>query len=84
MEAVEKRIDYVSPEEIALAIAVAVDNSCGMPETDAPAETARLLGFGRTGHDIKSAIATVVERLVDDGTLDRGGGYLIAKRANPT
>ena len=84
MEPVEKRIDYVPPEEIALAVMVAVNSSCGLPEADAPAEAARLLGFGRTGHDIKSAIGIVADELVDDGALECSGGYLIARRAQPT
>ena len=84
LDSAERRIQHVPPEEISLAVLTCVEASCGITETDTLVEAARLLGFGRTGRDIKAAIETVLEVLVDDGTLERSAGYLIARRYRPT
>ena len=84
LEPTEKKIEYVPPEESPWQSLRSWATSCGIDEEDVAAEAARLLGFGRTGRDIKAVIEKVVQTLLNSGTLEHSGEYLFAKRGLST
>jgi hypothetical protein len=51
-----KKIKYVAPEEIRVAIERVVEESYGIAPDDVAAGTCRLLGFGRATDEIRSVI----------------------------
>lgn len=76
MPSTSKKIEYVSPEEVAAAVDRVVRCSYGIRRTSVPAEVARLLGFARTGDDIRASINKVVAKMVQDGLLRDDGTEL--------
>ena len=59
MHATLQRPDMVSPREIAAAIRIATEQNGLLSREDLPVAVARLLGFQRTGSDLKVAILAV-------------------------
>ena len=69
-------IQHVPPSELE-AIVVAIVGACfGVPRRDLTAETARRLGFARTGGRIAEILDSVVQRLLENGNLVETFGML--------
>lgn len=62
-------IEYISEDELALALKTIVKHSFGISPEDLITETARAYGFKRTGDNIYFALRIVYERLLSDGIL---------------
>lgn len=70
------KIAHVAPEEIDRAVSVAVQVSGGMRRDEIPAAAGNVLGYGRTGGDIRTALLEAVDRLLAGGTLVESGDVL--------
>ena len=64
-----KKIETVSPDEVAEAVKMVVESSHGIKRSEAATETARLLGFKRTSKDMRKSIKRVIDKLVKNGDL---------------
>lgn len=64
-----KKISYVSPEELSLAIKNIVNNAVAINREAAIINTGRALGFGRVTEDIKKAIDTVINSMIKKGEI---------------
>jgi hypothetical protein len=51
LPAVSRKVDYISPEEIAAAVRICLDRSYGMTREELIRATGRVLGFERLGTD---------------------------------
>lgn len=76
LEQVDKKIAFVPPEEIAEALRVSVADGLGLTDEEATVEAARLLGFARTGADIRAAVSAVLTRCEQEGVFVRRGALL--------
>ncbi len=64
-----KKIEMVSPEEIAEALKEIVKHSYRIDRKEAASETARLLGFRTVSRNVGERIYRVIERLIETGDL---------------
>lgn len=62
-------IDFISGDELALALKTIVIHSFGITPDDLITETARTFGFKRTGGKISATLKTVYGQLIKDGIL---------------
>lgn len=77
-----RRIDYVPPQEIRLAVITLADGSCGISLGEAVTHTCRLLGFARTTEAMKAYVEPIIRVMVDEGILEERNGMLQATQ-NP-
>ena len=66
----------IAPEEIGAALVHAVQVSYGIAPNDAVHEAVRLFGFKRAGRNIVEHFRSVLDGLVQDGSLVQDGGFL--------
>lgn len=64
-----RKIDLISPQELGAALLHTVRASHGIDATGAINEAARLFGFKRVGPGIRSRFKTVLDGLIEGGTL---------------
>jgi very-short-patch-repair endonuclease len=62
-------IEYISDEELALALSTIAQHSFGITPNDLITETARVYGFKRTGERISSTLRRVYNNLVENGKI---------------
>ena len=63
-----RRIDMISPTEIAAAAIHALEENLALPLDELVIETARILGFARVGKDINSALRATIDTELDGQT----------------
>ena len=74
-------IEQISPEEIADAMLFSVREAVGLERDDLVRQTARTLGFSRTGAQITASIQRVLETLLRANTLcERAGAIGMGER----
>ena len=76
-----RTIECIAPEEIGHALVLAVRDSHGVRDDDvgrdaALRDAARIFGFKRVGKELRAGLQDVLGRLVEDGTVERRGGFL--------
>ena len=71
-----KRIEMVSPEEIAQALRMIVKHSYGVDRKEAAMEAARLLGFRSVSKNTKKQTLKVLETLVESGEFVAAGAQV--------
>src|SRR5205823_3565269 len=71
-----RRADRIAPQEYRLAILKVVEAAVGISRKDLIVETARLLGFDRTGTDLQAAIDQQIRVLLDDRRLSLENGHV--------
>ena len=71
-----KRIEMVSPEEIAQALRMIVKHSYGMDRKEAAIEAARLLGFRNVSKNTGNRVLQVLENLIKSGDLVATGAQV--------
>ena len=76
LEAQQKKIEYIAPEEIAEAILMAVEHSYGIGREEAISDAANLLGLRRVTKDVGDKIGTAVDSLLKDERIKESGGHL--------
>ena len=74
----QKKIELVSPEEVAEAVKIIVKCSYGIGRTEAAAEAGRLLGFKSVSSNIRAQIDRVIETLIGNGDLRADGDQIEA------
>jgi very-short-patch-repair endonuclease len=74
--------EYLPPSEIRVALREVVDAHCGMTVDEAIVETARLLGFRRTGEQLKTVIDDEVDYLIDNHQLSSRNENLYSPSAD--
>lgn len=79
LPASSKKIELISPEEIAAAILHVVTSSFGMDLEAIPAATCRLLGFARTSDDMATVVRRLALKLVEIGRLQSEDGHISTK-----
>jgi len=72
-----RKIDQIAPEEIMLAIEIVLTHSLGMQKEEIPSATASLLGYKRTGNDIKVHVDNLVGKMLSEKQLIQTGDFLI-------
>lgn len=71
-----KKIQYIAPEEIAIAIKMVVENSIAItPDATVPL-VAKMLGFGRTTEDMRKEILKAIEFSIANGIIRQDGKLL--------
>jgi very-short-patch-repair endonuclease len=72
-----KKIEFVAPEEVAVAIRKVVTDSFGMDRSDIPAAVLRLLlGFRRTTQGALQRVMNVLDDMVKSGVLIQEGSQI--------
>jgi very-short-patch-repair endonuclease len=71
-----KRLEFVAPEEIVLAIKLVIKRAYGMKRDDVPPAVSRIIGFQRTTDEMRASIDTIIEDLLRSGRLCLNNGHL--------
>jgi hypothetical protein len=66
-----REIEHIPPEEIQSAVLLIVKHTIGIKIESLLIETARLLGFDRTGPNIRSVLIKVYEKMLRDGLISK-------------
>lgn len=77
-----KRLEWVAPEEIDLAIQQVVRKSYGMTDEQVPQAACGLLGFDRVSDDMRSLVGNRVQVMLQDGRLVRKGTHVMVPESN--
>jgi hypothetical protein len=75
-----QKADMLPPLEIRAAAIKAIKENGGIGRNDIATAITRLLGFQRTGPDLRGRVDGVVLHLIRDGTLQEENGLLRARR----
>jgi len=70
-----KKIEYIAPEEIAAAITLTIEQTCGATKEDVAFEALRLLGFSRTA-TLLPPLLDAVDHLVRTGRIEERSGFI--------
>ncbi len=79
-----KRIEMVSPEEIAQALRIIVKHSYGMDRNEAAMEAARLLGFRSVSKNTERRTLRVLETLIESGDFVATGAQVTTPNQQDT
>ena len=71
-----KRIEWVSPEEVAHAVRMVVGHSYGIDRVEAAAETGKLLGFSNATKSVRAPIDKAIAELIHNGELVADDNHL--------
>lgn len=71
-------VEHIPPEEAELAMVELVSSALSLAEDELITRTARVFGFDRTGARIRTALADIVQRAVQQGALLQRGDRLVA------
>jgi very-short-patch-repair endonuclease/DNA polymerase III delta prime subunit len=74
----QRKIEWVNPKEIRLALALSVELSYSLSEDDAIAMSLEQLGFNRATSSIKSLLQIELQQLISNGTLKKDKGMLVS------
>ena len=78
-----KKIEFVAPEELAVAVRRVVAGSYGIAFEEITSPAVKLLGFGRVTSDMRSIVEALITHMVTDGTLVRQGDLLLIFNDHP-
>jgi very-short-patch-repair endonuclease len=71
-----RKLEFVSPEEIAQAILAVIASAYGIDLADVPQASCRLLGFARTSEEMTALVDRIAKKLVSDGKLEAKDGHV--------
>jgi len=71
-----KKIEFIAPEEIEIAILQVVDACYGIEKEDIPSEVCQLIGFQRTTEGMSSVVNSIINSMIKAGKLTNQGAYL--------
>lgn len=80
LPAASRKLEYVAPEEIGLAVMAVVDGAYGIEEEAIPPATGQLLGFGRVSDDMRSRIEFIVRQMIAENRLIQQGTHIVARK----
>jgi very-short-patch-repair endonuclease len=79
LPAASRKLEYVSPEEIALAIKTVIKTSFGMQQHEIPINAAKALGFSRTTEDMIAKVTFVLQQMEQAQEIKKQGDtYIVA------
>jgi uncharacterized protein (DUF1778 family) len=78
-----RQADRIAPHEYRLAALQVVETAVGIDHEDLIAETARLLGFERTGSDLRAAIEMQIGILLQSERIRSDNGHILLALDNP-
>ena len=78
-----RRADRIAPHEYRLAVLRVIETAVGIVREDLIVETARLLGFDRTGNDLRAAIDKQITTLLQSHRVRSESGYIRLALDNP-
>ena len=78
-----KKIEFVAPEELAVAVRRVVAGSYGIAFEEITSPAVKLLGFSRVTSDMRSIVEPLITHMVTDGTLVRQGDLLLIFNDHP-
>ncbi|WP_442754260.1 DUF3320 domain-containing protein [Methylocystis sp. JAN1] len=78
-----KKAASIAPSEYCLALSIVVDASVSIPKDDLVVQTARILGFDRTGPDLKAEIEKNLDGLLKKGDLEEDDGKFRRRQVAP-
>ena len=76
LPASSRKMEYVAPQEIGLAIAQVVDASFGIQRDDIPQEVCKRFGFQRTTVGMCKIVNNEIKRMIRNGKLIDEGEFL--------
>lgn len=76
LPAVEKKLEYVPPDELRLAISKVVENSCGIQKSDIGPAVVHMTGFGRFTGQMEGIINSVISKMIAEDQLIESSGQL--------
>ncbi len=68
-----RKASMISPQEYQLALKTALKEAVAMPREELIIQAARLFGFDRTGPELKAALDTSLDALVQQGEIEKDG-----------
>jgi hypothetical protein len=77
-----RKIEEICPEEIAEGVMLVMQQSFSLPEADLVVQTARTLGYARTGPDVRAGIGAAVEALGRGSRLRRENGSVVLENGH--
>jgi len=77
LPASSRKIEFVAPEELAMAVDRVVSASYGIAFNDITGAAVKLLGFARVTDEMRSRVEPLISQMVTDGTLARHGDLLL-------
>jgi hypothetical protein len=77
LPASSRKIELVTPEEIALAVHRVVADAYGMDRHEVPGAAVRLLGFGRVTGAMRTGVDSLIRQMLVDGELAQQGNQLV-------
>ena len=72
----QKKVEYISPDEWAEAVAIVVRHSYGIDRDDVATPTVRLLGFKSASSHARQLVDSTVNSMIMDGRLESDGIHL--------
>jgi hypothetical protein len=78
-----RKLEWVAPEEIQLAIERAVEESYGMVEEQIPQAACGLLGFGRVTEDMSTTVDKQIQAMLKEGRLQQRGTQVFVPEEIP-
>ena len=72
----DKDIDLIADDEMALAVARTVESSYEMRPDEIPVHASRMLGFATTTAKVRNRLDAIVEKLVQNGSLNERNGKI--------
>jgi len=78
----QRAINRIAPEELGRAVILVLQEAFSLPEQDLIIQTARLLGFERTGSIIVDRLSDIVDSMHKQGAITKVAGYV--SRASAT
>lgn len=73
----DRKIDYISTEELAEAMFIIASKSFGILQNDLFVATARVFGFNRTGGNITQSLQKACDYLLETGKVKNLGGKIV-------
>ncbi|MGD0190765.1 MAG: DUF3320 domain-containing protein [Rhizomicrobium sp.] len=78
-----RRADRIAPTEYEAAISLILKQAVGCPQEELIVETAKLLGFDRTGPELKTAIRQQIEEMHRSGKVEMIDGQIRERTGKP-
>jgi very-short-patch-repair endonuclease len=71
-----RKLKFISPEEITLAVLHVVQESVAISPDDATALALRLFGFNRITEEMRTEMEMLIDKVIQDGIVRRESGFL--------
>lgn len=80
LPAASRKLEYVAPEEIALAVEAVVEGTYGIEDEAIAPAVGQVLGFGRVSDEMRSRIESVVRQMIMEKRLIQQGTHVVMRK----